>query len=214
MSDVSAKPRIRLSASFWRHTNCVPFTEDIVPSSLFLKNRHYLVVDIETQKLIQEVGGWENMTQLGISVVCAYDSKTDQFSSYLEKDLPALFALCYQRLVVGYNVKGFDIPIMATYGLDPQRLDVFDMMLDLEAITRQRYFKLDAVAKGTLGESKSADGLMAVQWWKEKKIDLIIEYCLQDVKVTRDIFEFGRKNNVVQVQRAGDKILSVPVSWD
>ncbi len=195
----------------------MPFSEDLAPGSLFLKNQHYLVVDIETQRLFQEVGGPEHLDKLGISVACAYDSKTDTFSSYLEKDLPRLFALCEERLVIGYNIKGFDIPVMATYGLVAKNCDTFDIMLDLQLQTRQRYFKLDAVAKGTLGAQKSADGLMAVQWWKEKKIDLIIEYCLQDVKVTRDIFEFGRKNHYVNVQQgtAGkERILQIKVSWN
>ncbi|MCC7440379.1 MAG: hypothetical protein IT285_02030, partial [Bdellovibrionales bacterium] len=68
MSAPSTATRIRLNPSFWRHRSCVPFSEDIVPSSLFLRNRHYLVVDIETQNLVQDVGGWDHVDKLKISV--------------------------------------------------------------------------------------------------------------------------------------------------
>ncbi len=187
-----------------------------MPSSLFLKNKHFLVVDVETQRLAQEVGGWGNIDKLGISVACAYDSKTDKFMSFEEKDLKSLFDLCYQRLVVGYNIKGFDLTVMAPYGLDAKRVDVFDIMYDLEAVTRQRYLKLEYVARGTLGVGKLADGLQAVEWWKKGEIQKIIEYCTQDVRVTRDIFQFGRQNGFVKVQRSESKAAEAPkinVQW-
>ncbi|HUP56616.1 MAG TPA: ribonuclease H-like domain-containing protein [Bdellovibrionota bacterium] len=197
--------------------SCVPFSEDVVPSSLFLKHRHFLVLDLETQRLVQEVGGWDHIDKLGISVACAYDSKSDQFLSFKESELPALIDLCYERLVVGYNIRGFDLPVMVPYGLDVKKVDAFDIMYDLEALTRQRYMKLEYVARGTLGTGKSADGLMAVEWWKKGEIQKIIDYCLQDVKVTRDIFQHGRQNGFVKIQRSEDAAQpasQVSVQWN
>lgn len=209
--------RIKLNASFWRNNSCVPFSEDVVPSSLFLKHRHFLVIDVETQKLVQEVGGWDHVDKLGISVACAYDSKTDEFLSYRENELKKLIDLCEDRLVIGYNIRGFDLPVMVPYGLDPRKLDVFDIMYDIEALTRQRFLKLEAVARGTLGTGKSADGLMAVEWWKSGQVQKIIDYCIQDVRVTRDIFQFGRQNGFVKIQRSAEndeKVTQVPVQWN
>ena len=207
--------RIKLSASYWKHNAGVPFSEDVVPSSLFLKNRHFLILDIETQRLVQEVGGWDHIEKLGVSVACAYDSKTDQFIAYREEELGKLIALCEERLVIGYNIRGFDLPVLVPYGLKIHKLDTFDIMYDLEALTRQRYLKLEAVAKGTLGTGKSADGLMAVEWWKSGQVQKIIDYCMQDVKVTRDVFNFGRQNGFVKIQRSeGGNITEVPVQWN
>jgi DEAD/DEAH box helicase domain-containing protein len=208
--------RIKLNGSFWRNWNCLPFSEDVVPSSLFLKHRHFLVIDIETKQLVQDVGGWDHVDKLGISVACAYDSKTDQFTSYTEDKLKDLIDLCEERLVVGYNIRGFDLPVMVPYGLDVKKLDVFDIMYDLEALTRQRFLKLDYVAKGTLGLGKSADGLQAVEWWKQGQIQKIIDYCIQDVRVTRDVFQFGRQNGFVKIQRSEDaeKKSQVSVQWN
>jgi DEAD/DEAH box helicase domain-containing protein len=213
----NATTRIKLNASYWKHASCIPFSEDVVPSSLFLKHRHFLVIDIETQKLVQEVGGWDHVDKLGVSVACAYDSKSDQFISYREHELKALIELCEERLVIGYNIRGFDLPVLVPYGLDPKRLDVFDIMYDLEALTRQRFLKLEAVARGTLGTGKSADGLLAVEWWKSGQVQKIIDYCTQDVKVTRDVFQFGRQNGFIRIQRSSEqdaKVTQVPVQWN
>lgn len=206
--------RIKLNPSFWRHNACVPFSEDVVPSSLFLKHRHFLIIDVETQKLVQDVGGWDHIDKLGISVACAYDSKTDQFIAYRENELGKLIELCEERLVIGYNIRGFDLPVMVPYGLKIARLDVFDIMYDLQTLTRQQFLKLEAVARGTLNAGKSADGLMAVEWWKKGEIQKIIDYCMQDVKVTRDVFNFGRQNGFVKIQRSEEKIVQVPVQWN
>lgn len=175
-----------------------------------------MVLDIETKQLVQEVGGWDHVDKLGISVACVYDSKTDQFKSYLEKDLPELIELCRDRLIVGYNIRGFDLPVMVPYGLEMHGLDVFDIMYDVETLTRQRFLKLEYLARGTLGEGKSADGLMAVEWYKQGQIQKIIDYCLQDVKVTRDVFQFGRQNGYIRIQRSEneEKKIEVRVQWN
>lgn len=206
--------RIKLNPSYWRHGSCVPFSEDIVPSSLFLKHRHFLIIDVETQRLVQEVGGWDHIDKLGISVACAYDSKTDKYLAYRENELKSLIELCEERLVIGYNIRGFDLPVMVPYGLEIKRVDAFDIMYDLQALTRQQFLKLEAVARGTLNAGKSADGLMAVEWWKKGEVDKIIEYCTQDVKVTRDIFQFGRQNGFVRIQRSEENVTQVPVQWN
>jgi DEAD/DEAH box helicase domain-containing protein len=194
--------------------NAVPFSEDVVPTSLFLRNRHYLVVDLETQNLVQDVGGWGHIDKLKISVACAYDSKTNEYLTFTEGEISKLNDLCEDRLVVGYNIRGFDLPVMVPYGLKIQKVDAFDIMYDLQTLTRQQFLKLEAVARGTLGAGKSADGLLAVEWWKQGEIQKIIDYCMQDVKVTRDVFQFGRQNGFVKIQRSEDKITQVPVSWN
>ena len=214
VAKAASTTRIKLNPSYWKHQSCVPFSEDVVPSSLFLKHRHYLVIDVETQQLVQDVGGWEHVDKLTISVACAYDSKTDQYTSYRENELKNLIDLCEDRLVIGYNVRGFDLPVMQQYGLDVSRLDVFDIMYDVETLTRQRFLKLEAIARGTLNAGKSADGLMAVEWWKKGDVQKIIDYCIQDVKVTRDIFQFGRQNGFIRIQRSNDNVTQVPVQWN
>jgi DEAD/DEAH box helicase domain-containing protein len=87
-------------------------------------------------------------------------------------------------------------------------------MYDVQTLTRQKFLKLETLAQGTLNAGKSADGLMAVEWWKTGEIDKIIQYCQQDVQVTKDIFEFGRKNGFVKLRRADGSDTEVKVSWN
>lgn len=209
----AAKARIRLAPSFWKHDYSVPFTEDVQPASLFLKNRHFLVVDIETQKIADEVGGWANIDKLGVSVACAYDSKTDSFLNFEEHQLQDLHKLCKERLIIGYNIIGFDLKVLSAYGFDSRRLDVFDLMLDVEASSGRRFVSLDVIAKATLGSQKIADGLQAVEWYKQGQIQKIIEYCLKDVEITRDVFNYGMKNGHVKIFRKEQDPAIVPVLW-
>ncbi|MBI3557502.1 MAG: ribonuclease H-like domain-containing protein [Deltaproteobacteria bacterium] len=209
----SAKARIRLAPSYWIHDNAVPFSDDIQPASLFLRNRHYLVVDTETQKIAQDVGGWDHVDKLGISVACAYDSKTGEMLSFRENELEKLHKLCKERLVVGYNIMGFDLKVLSAYGFDSKRLDVFDIMLDVQQNSGWRYVKLDNIAKATLGTEKSADGLQAVEWYKQGQIDKIIEYCIKDVEITRDVFVYGMKNGNIKIAKADGTSAAFPVQW-
>jgi DEAD/DEAH box helicase domain-containing protein len=206
--------RIRLNPSYWKHLNAVPFSEDVVPSSLFLRNPHYLVVDLETQNLVDDVGGWGHIDKLKISIACAYDSKTQKMLTFRENEIEKLNDLCQERLVIGYNIRGFDLIILQAYGLPLDRLDVFDIMYDVQTLTRQKFLKLEKLAQGTLNSGKSADGLLAVEWWKQGEIEKIIQYCQQDVQVTRDIFEFGRKNGFVKLRKADGTDSEVRVNWN
>lgn len=205
---------MKLNASFWGHDLSIPLGTDLLPASLFQNHPHYLVVDIETKNLAEDVGGWKNFKQLEVSVACAYDSKTDKFYSYTEDKMGELVGLCKDRLLIGYNLVGFDLPIMEKYGLPPVKdLDVFDLMLDIHNVSGWKYVKLDKIASATLGAGKSADGLMAVEWWKQGEVQKIIEYCLKDVEVTRDLFQFGMKNGFVEIEKADGSKAKFNISW-
>ena len=72
---------------------------------------------------------------------------------------------------------------------------------------------LSAKPNATLGAGKTADGLQALTWWKEGRMDLIDEYCRADVAITRDVYLFGRENrHVLFNNKAGQKV-KLPVDW-
>jgi len=72
---------------------------------------------------------------------------------------------------------------------------------------------LDHLASQTLGSAKSADGLTALKWWEQGKIDKIIEYCRQDVKVTRDLYCFGKENQFLVFKNKAGNQVRLPVNW-
>lgn len=170
--------------------------------------------DVETQNTFQEVGG-HFPERLRISVAVTYDSADAAFHRYTEAAAPQLVAdLSAADLVVGYNLYGFDYPVLQQYapGIDLMQLPTVDMMVEIQKRLGFR-LKLDAIATATLKVGKSADGLQAVRWWHEGKIDQIFEYCQQDVEVTRQVYEFGRKNRYVQYFDRQYRIKQVPVAW-
>jgi len=170
--------------------------------------------DLETQNTFEEVGG-HYPERLRISVAVTYNTDDDTFHFYREADAGRL-ALDLSRadLVVGYNLYGFDYPVLQQYAdaVNLATLPTIDMMLEIQ---KQLGFRvsLNAVAAATLKMGKSADGLQAVQWWREGNIEKIFRYCQQDVEVTRRVYEFGRQYHYVQYYDRQYKIRRVPVSW-
>lgn len=169
--------------------------------------------DVETQDTFQEVGG-HYPNRLHISVVVSYNTATNAFRRYTEADIPALVTeLQAADLVVGYNLYGFDYPVVMRYtDVDLHQLPTVDM---LAVIHKQLGFRvgLDAVAAATLGTGKSADGLQAVRWWREGKVEEVFKYCEQDVAVTRDIYEFGKLHHYVQFYDRQYRAKKVLVNW-
>jgi len=168
--------------------------------------RREVVLDIETRNTFQDVGAY-NPTLLKVSLVGVYFYETDTFESFLEEDLPKLWPRLERAdRVVGYNLIGFDYPCLQTYYTgDIMRLPTVDLLMEIEKRLGFR-IKLDDVAHGTLGMGKSGDGLMAVEYWKKGEIDKLREYCLQDVRVTRDVYERALQDQVIYYNdRLGQK---------
>jgi DEAD/DEAH box helicase domain-containing protein len=72
---------------------------------------------------------------------------------------------------------------------------------------------LDNLASITLGTTKSADGLQAVRWFREGRIQEVLDYCQQDVEVTRQLYEYGQQHRHVKYRDRSYRMQMVPVSW-
>ena len=176
--------------------------------------RNILVFDLETQRSFSDVGGRSGMRELGMSVGVVYSFKDDRFRGYLESEVGALVdELRAAELVVGFNLLGFDYEVLKGYRDIPfDAVPTLDIMFHLQDRLGFRP-KLDSVAQATLGTPKSADGLQALAWWKEGRLDLIEKYCTDDVRITRDVYLFGRRNRHVLVSRYSGGPIKVDVAW-
>jgi len=176
--------------------------------------RKVVVFDVETQRSFEEVGGRGQLHKLGVSAAVAYRYDNDEFLEVTEEDVGRLIDILLEAdLVVGYNILGFDYEVLRPYtDRDLQRLPSVDLMRDLEARLGFRP-KLDSVVVPTLGESKSADGLQALEWWRRGEVDKIMAYCRDDVRVTRDLYDYGKRNRCVLVARFGGTPRRVEVDW-
>lgn len=176
---------------------------------------HIIVFDLETQNLFEDVGGRDHIALLKMSCAVTWSSVRNDFTVYWEEDIPALIGeLKSASRVVGFNIKSFDYEVLRPYA-PQERLQFLPTLDILQDIHHELQFRvrLDAVARATLGDSKTADGLQAVQWWREGKRELLAEYCKADVDVTRRIYEFGCANGYVYyLSRLGSK-QKVQVNW-
>jgi len=172
------------------------------------------VLDLETQRSAAEVGGWHRAHRMGISCAILFDSGTEQFLAFTEKQVSQLIEdLKNFELIVGFNIKRFDYRVLAGYAdFDFNRLPTLDL---LEAVHTHLGYRLslDHLATVTLGVSKSANGLQALQWWKQGRMDKIVAYCRNDVAITRDLFLFGCKNGFVLFEDRTGQRLRIPVKW-
>jgi DEAD/DEAH box helicase domain-containing protein len=158
----------------------------------------YIIFDLETQNIFQDVGS-SDPTALDISVATLYDSETEKYTTVTVDEIDTLWPIIEKAdALVGYNSNHFDIPLLNKYYPgDLTQIKSIDLLEDIKNSLGRR-LRLDSVAQATIGAKKSADGLQAVRWWREGKIEEIKKYCKQDVKVTKEIFEYARKHGHVK----------------
>lgn len=172
-----------------------------------------VVLDIETANSFADVGAYDP-SKLTVSLVGLYDYATDEYMHFMEPDLPKLWRyLEGAERVIGYNLFGFDYQVLNTYYPgDLAKLPTLDLMVEIANNLGFR-LKLDSVAHGSLGTGKSGNGLQAIEFFRRGEIDKLREYCLQDVKVTKEVYEFGIKNKHVRFHDRGGQLMQVPVNF-
>jgi DEAD/DEAH box helicase domain-containing protein len=162
-----------------------------------------ITFDIETKNFFHDVGS-NDPSALDISVVCIHDSADDSYQSFLEKDFPRLWPILEKAdALVTWNGDHFDIPLLNKYYPgDLTKLRSIDLMKEIKNVVGRR-LKLDTVAEATLGINKSGNGYEAVHWWNTGEIDKIIKYCMDDVKITKDIYEYALKHGKLKYKDLG-----------
>ncbi len=157
----------------------------------------YVVFDLETQNTFADVES-NDPRDLSISVGCVYDSETETYTTVAHDELNKLWPIIEQAdVLVGYNSDHFDIPLLNKYYPgDLSKIKSIDIMASIRESLGKR-LKLDSVAQATIGAKKMGNGLMAIKWWREGDIASIKKYCKQDVKVTKELFEYALANQKI-----------------
>lgn len=171
-----------------------------------------IVFDVETRRSAKDVGGWNRAGEMGISVCVCWDGSG--YRSFGQDELGELFRVFSKAgLVVGFNSFRFDYAVLQPFA--PYRLSGLKGLDMLQEIRRFLGYgvSLDNLGRATLDAPKSADGMKALEWWKEGRVEEIRRYCQMDVEITRRLYEFGRENHyLLFTNKAGQKT-RVPVHW-
>lgn len=175
-----------------------------------------VVFDIETKNEFLPGGKIDPLT-LDLSVVCIYDSETDSYDTFFEEELPRLWPILEKTdMLIGYNSDHFDIPLLNKYYPgDLMHIKSLDLLKEIKQSLGKR-LKLDSIAKATLGKGKSAHGLQAVEWWKNGEVEKVKQYCLEDVKITKELYDYAKEHGILKY-RDFDQIREVKLdtsAWE
>ena len=172
--------------------------------------RHPLIIDLETKHTFRE---YSDPSKLGISVIGIYDYTDRSFKSFTEKTIPSLYPLLENAsYIIGYNSNNFDLAVLqGYYPGDIKQFKTFDLLEDIRFILGKR-LSLNDVVNATLNKRKSGHGLHAIHLYKEGQIKKLIKYCLDDVSLTKELFEYGVTHNEIFYPSGAGKS-SIKVSW-
>ncbi len=170
-----------------------------------------IILDLETKFTFRQ---YSDPKKLGVSVAAVFDYADNSPKTFLEKELPKLFPLLENAsYIVGYNVKSFDIAVLQGYY--PGKVDNFSYFDILEDIKEKigRRLALNDIISATLGKKKTGHGLLAIEYYKKGEWDRLKKYCLDDVMLTKELFEYGVKNKHICYLNEKGKV-NVKVDWE
>ncbi|RJQ28912.1 hypothetical protein C4571_02635 [Candidatus Parcubacteria bacterium] len=178
-----------------------------------------LVFDIETQNFFTDPGvGWDNFEALKISVVGVYSYDQDKYFCFEEAELgKAAELFSTSNRLVGFSINRYDVPVL---NIHFRRLPLeekpnlwektrVDLLEELETVSGQR-ISLNKLAQANLGVGKDRHGSEATVLYREGKIKELKEYCLNDVKLTKDLYDLYRsKKYFLMPDRRTGEILKI-----
>lgn len=167
-----------------------------------------IVFDIETSNIFSDVNS-TNPADLDLSVIGIYDSQMDSYTSYFQEDLSKLWPILEKAdLLIGFNSDHFDIPLLNKYYPgDLYKIKSLDLLKEVRNSCGKRY-KLDNIAKATLGKGKIGTGLEAYVWWKNGEKEKVRKYCIEDVRITKEVYEYALDKGMLHCNE-GEKKLDI-----
>lgn len=166
-----------------------------------------LVFDIETQNFFTDPGvGRDNFDALKISVVGVYSYATGEYRCFEESEIAeAADVFRGASRLVGFSMNRYDVPVLNSYfqrlgtsSLNLWHKDRLDLLEEIEALTGERV-SLSRLAEANLGSKKDMHGSQAPALYKEGKIAELKEYCLKDVRITKEIYDMYLKDSALLV---------------
>ncbi len=180
-----------------------------------MSEQKFIVYDVETQKTFAEVGGFNNQAALKVSYLGLYSYTQDKYFGFFEDDMQKLerILLTEKPTIIGFNSISFDNNVVQPYfkQLKIGELPQIDILAEIFEQLGFR-MKLESVAQATLGEGKSGSGLDAIRYYREGNNEALARYCLDDVRITKDLYDYGKRHGYILYTSGGD-VHTMNVSW-
>jgi DEAD/DEAH box helicase domain-containing protein len=176
----------------------------------------YLVFDIEiskTPKQIMAELGLKDEREIfnyphrcGFAVGVAYNSLTKEYLIFKSARDMAKYLLNFNGLLISFNGRRFDIPcLLADIDIDTFQALQQKPHLDLLA---HFYNKMDGkfrvslnnISENTIKKVKTGNGANAPNLFQQGKWDELVDYCKNDVMLTKEVLEFGSANGYIFYQ--------------
>ena len=149
-----------------------------------------------------------------MSVAVTFDYET-QYQVWDEGEIKKLISYLLKfKIIIGFNSKHFDNVILNQY-LNGAKSDLDEKSLDLMEIVENRLghrVSLNNIAVPTLKLEKSGDGKKAIEWQLNGEKDKVVEYCKDDVRITKELYEYGLTNKEIYYNSFGE-IRKLKIDW-
>ena len=166
---------------------------------------------------IEYCGGWHDHASMGISVIGAYDYDTDRYRVFCRDNFMEFVALSCQpdRLMVGFNNIAFDDKVIVLNMPVSTSAPRYDLLVETWAAVglgptfdykTHGGYGLDALCELNFGTKKTGNGALAPVAWQQGKIGDVIDYCLNDVRLTKQLFERAIAGEAIKTPKGGSAL--------
>jgi hypothetical protein len=173
--------------------NCIIYDCEIINA---IPNR-----DGSKLKGIAYCAGWRDFENMGVSVTGVYDYVEDRYRVFCDDNKAELAELIHGRkaLCVGFNNIPFDNRLLFAAGWPcPNDEMSYDLLREIwiaaglpPTFDHKTHggFGLDAVCEKNFGTKKTGSGALAPVLWQHGQKGQVIDYCLNDIRLTKQLFD-------------------------
>ena len=174
-----------------------------------------LILNLQTKKSFDDVGGKKAIEKMGVSVAGLYDYSTDKLTLHEEENINSLIEeLLSSSLIVGINLKRFSYRVLSAFSEND--FNKFASLDILEYLKKKLSFKptYEGLFNGTLGIKKILRNETYIpRLFKQGKIDEIRAYCEDNIYDLKKLYDFGRKKSHIFYSDNSGQRWKISVNW-